>query len=146
MNPKRKIKFYRANGKGTHDIQLAARKLKCNNCGLIYKEFFDTGLLGCSECYGAFREPLSALLLNIHGTDLHVGKLPLGTSAAQAAVGAAVLVTDIEKLLHWKRELGKAVLREDYEYAAALRDKIRLIEDNRPAAGKEPTIAGEPRC
>lgn len=49
---------------------------RCPRCGLEYAQFARTGLLGCSECYDAFRAPLGPALRRIHGAATHVGVRP----------------------------------------------------------------------
>jgi protein arginine kinase activator len=40
----------------------------CETCGLTYREFKESGRLGCTKCYESFREQLSPLLRRIHGS------------------------------------------------------------------------------
>ena len=35
---------------------------KCPNCGLLYREFCEGGLLGCEECYHAFAPAIRAAI------------------------------------------------------------------------------------
>ncbi len=100
--------------------------LQCPHCSMTYDEFKKNGRLGCSECYGAFRSQLTSLLKKIHGASKHSGKQPRNISAApEAAAVPPREMTDLEQL---KQQLQQAVLREDYERAAGLRDQIRAIE------------------
>ncbi len=103
----------------------------CASCGLTYEDFRKYGRLGCSECYTHFRGRLSSLLKKIHGAAHHVGKAPQSVvkepSAAPAATGAA----PIDEL---KKQLQQAVLCEDYEKAAELRDRIRGMEQGGASA------------
>jgi protein arginine kinase activator len=91
----------------------------CKTCGLSYKEFRDTGRLGCSDCYSAFEEQLKPLLRRIHGSNVHTGKSP---SISQ---GAFEKRREIEDL---KVELGRAIESEDFERAAEIRDRIKELE------------------
>ncbi len=94
--------------------------LKCRNCELTWQEFQTSGLLGCSECYESFIEPLKNLLRKMHGSNKHIGTRPVN----QRQTGSA---EDIEKL---RKELARAIQAENYERAAKLRDRIRDIEAN----------------
>jgi protein arginine kinase activator len=96
-----------------------ARAGRCPACGLSYAEFGRTGLLGCPQCYEAFRPQLEPLLRRIHGASRHVGKAP------RRGAGALVKEREVERL---RRELQDAVQREDFERAARLRDRIRDLE------------------
>ena len=48
--------------------------LQCNECGMTYNEFVDTGKFGCSHCYDIFANVLDPVLKNIHGSSNHVGR------------------------------------------------------------------------
>jgi protein arginine kinase activator len=91
----------------------------CEECGMTYPEFRTGGRLGCSHDYDAFREGLVPLLERIHGATQHVGKVPtrMGSSMARE-----------KELIELRRELQKAIQREEYERAAKLRDRIRTLE------------------
>lgn len=92
----------------------------CKACGFSYREFRDTGRLGCPECYQAFREQLKPLLRRIHGSNVHVGKSP------RMSQGIYEKRREIEDL---KVELGRAIESEDFEKAAEIRDRIKDLED-----------------
>ena len=93
--------------------------LRCNICGMTYRDFAKVGKLGCSKCYETFRDRLDPLLRRIHGTDRHVGKIPAKTSEV------VLLRRELESL---KKDLALAVSREEYEKAAEIRDSIRSLE------------------
>ena len=92
--------------------------VKCPSCGFTYQDFKKVGRFGCSECYEAFRKQLDPLLKRIHGTNRHIGKVPLmaGKSTKE--------VKDLQAL---KAELEKAIQTEAFEEAARIRDKIREL-------------------
>ena len=107
--------------------------LKCSTCGLNYEDFRKFGRLGCGDCYVSFKEHLTGLLRKIHGSNRHLGKMPLslvkggpGTGKGVATAPAGLLSSEsIEDL---KRQLYAAIEDEDFEKAATLRDKIRTME------------------
>lgn len=110
-------------------------RLQCTNCGLSYEDFRKFGRLGCSECYSAFRGHLSSLLKKIHGSSHHLGKKPVGRpfvktiGVAKTDTANALKAETIEETLEeLKTKLQEAVLAEDFETAAFLRDKIRHLE------------------
>lgn len=92
----------------------------CTFCGLTFKEFRDTGRLGCPHCWTTFEQHLRGLLRRIHGGTQHVGKvyLPPDPSATERQ----------KRLEGLKRRLERAVAAEDFERAAELRDEIRSLE------------------
>lgn len=92
---------------------------ECENCGLTYREFKNTGLLGCSECYGTFSKYLTAIIKRVQGDCEHEGKIP-------QRIGKGLITEKQVKKL--KQELQKCILEEAYEDAAIIRDKIKLLQ------------------
>jgi len=118
-------------GKQVKDVEKT--KLVCTNCGMNYDDFRKFGRLGCSECYTAFGEQLGTLLRKIHGSSQHLGKVP--GKAGQAAVAAQKNKVVVKKkvndpLQELRDQLQQAIQMEDFEQAAAIRDKIRELEKN----------------
>jgi protein arginine kinase activator len=112
-------------GKQVKDVR--SQKVECPNCGLSYEDFKKFGRLGCSECFKAFQEHLSLLLKKIHGANRHVGKVPTGGTATSPA--AVEVQSEPGGLQQLKEQLQQAILTEDFERAAQLRDKIREKEN-----------------
>lgn len=106
------------NEKITDDI--ATVDLCCNNCGMSWQSFHQKGLLGCKNCYTAFSDKLNILIRRIHGSTKHIGNRP-------ASQRVELDENDIDVL---KKDLEAALIVENYEYAAQLRDRIRDIEAN----------------
>lgn len=95
-------------------------ELKCERCGMTYREFTQKGLFGCSECYNAFSSKMDPLLKRIHGSNEHNGKVPKRR-------GAKLRVKQEIKLL--RKEMQEAIQKEHFEKAAELRDRIHELED-----------------
>lgn len=93
---------------------------RCSNCGSSLSDFRRRGELGCSQCYVEFERELEPLVKRIHRSVEHHGKAP-----RRAADSAQTRRKEIQRL---KGELEQAVAEEQYEKAAALRDKIRALE------------------
>ena len=102
----------------------AAVKNKCPHCGLTYEDFKKIGRLGCSECYTTFKASLAPLLKRIHGSHQHMGKTPDPGHLKEQKVSSKLH----EELEEVKQDLLKAVKKEEFEEAAALRDKIKFLE------------------
>lgn len=102
---------------------------KCPSCGFTYQDFKKVGRFGCGECYEAFRKQLDPLLKRIHGSNRHVGKVPL---TAGKAVKEITVLQSIKEL---KSQLEKAIQTEEFEQAAKLRDRIRELEGPNKAGG-----------
>ena len=90
----------------------------CPTCQTAFSQVTRTGHLGCPACYEAFRDQLQPMLLQIHGRVQHAGRRPLCSEDAQR------LRKRQEELT---RRLEQAIAMEDYETAAALRDRIRSL-------------------
>jgi protein arginine kinase activator len=96
-----------------------ADKQVCPICQITFLEFRNSGRLGCPYDYEVFRDELMPLLENIHGETRHSGKVP-----KRAPRNTQQQTT----LIQLRNELKRAVVAEDYEAAARLRDKIKGIE------------------
>lgn len=95
------------------------KEIVCDVCGMSYEDFKNTGKLGCSNCYRIFEERLKPILNRLHGNVEHVGRIPDRISDN--------IKTDKE-IGDLKEQLSKAIRNEEYEIAAQLRDKIKVLE------------------
>ena len=93
-------------------------QLSCISCGTSYEEFQKSGMVGCSNCYKAFHEPIEALLTRVSGHQQHVGRVPGGKGSALSNK------LEVDRL---KQRLVRAIAEEEYEEAALLRDRIRAL-------------------
>ncbi len=91
----------------------------CSACGTSKMDLREKGRLGCSDCYSTFSVSLEPILSRIHGAVEHRGKLP------HPAASNLDLKNELRRL---QEELQDAVVSENYERAAKLRDKIRHYE------------------
>jgi len=100
---------------------------RCGSCGMTYSGFADSGRLGCAQCYEDFEPHLSPLIKRIQGTDQHEGKMPkrMGGLARQK-----------HELSTFKRQLAAAVISQQFEEAARLRDRIKQMELDLQAGGE----------
>ena len=93
----------------------------CESCGLTFAQFRKDSLLGCPDCYKAFEQPLSTLLERAHeGGSHHIGKVPRRAGAGEQRQAM---------LMRMRKQLNAAVVGEDYELAARLRDDIHRYEE-----------------
>ena len=93
--------------------------VKCDTCGMTYTQFSKVGRFGCSHCYKHFSERLDPLLKRVHGSTVHIGKVP------KRAGGRLKTKREIDQL---KKEMQGRIEREDFESAAELRDRIKELE------------------
>jgi len=131
----------------------AGENLACPRCGFTQADFKKTGRLGCAECYVTFKEGLTGLLKSMHKGSRHVGKTPPGvvptvvtaaaprTSKAGPAKGAGGKAEpaqpDAAQLVKaLQAKLAKAIVAEDFEQAAKLRDEIKglTVSPTQPAS------------
>ena len=91
----------------------------CSNCGRSAEEITKTGVIGCAECYAVFAEQIRGVLDESGVPTRHLGKFPRRLRAFKT------YLVDVARL---KKGLREAVHREDYEKAAAIRDRIRELE------------------
>lgn len=93
----------------------------CPACGLKLSQFRQTGRLGCGRCYQAFAPLVRRVVRQLHGNVRHLGK----TREVLAGMAAGSGVGGLEDL---RARLAEAVRKEEFEQAAALRDRIRQLE------------------
>ena len=96
------------------DQTLFQKQNTCSGCGLTYNEFRSSGLLGCERCYKTFEDDLKIILRRIHGNNKHfITKSDLSLK---------------RKISELREELENAVIKEEFEKAAQLRDQIKNLE------------------
>ena len=108
------------------------KELVCPKCGMSYEDFRKTGKIGCAVCYKTFRHQLLPLLRRIHGASTHSGKIPHRSGSKLE------LKQRVERL---REDLKQAVVQEEYEKAAELRDDIRALETEMEEKGSESDVA-----
>ena len=109
-------------GASTPALKQTPTESICKTCGTTLRDIQSRGKLGCSDCYATFKQILQRPLKEIHGSVAHTGKLP------KRAEKGLRLNYEIDKL---KDELSRAVLDQNFEMAAELRDKIKEMEQQR---------------
>lgn len=97
-----------------------ADSLRCTFCSLSYRDFKTTGRLGCAHCYGVFEVGLRELLRRVHGNSKHAGRKyePPRLETLEKASTLGEL----------RDRLRRAVASEQFELAADIRDRIRVLE------------------
>jgi protein arginine kinase activator len=92
----------------------------CPRCGGSLQDFRESGRLGCPDCYRSFEVPLRDLLRRLHGSTHHVGEryADRETPAPHERRHAAEL----------REQLRLAVETENFELAAEIRDRLRVLE------------------
>ena len=119
-------KQFKASGLKLQDIlevlapKASFARLKCPACGISYLEFRHGGRFGCPTDYEAFQKEIVPLLEKLHhGQTQHVGRVPPQAGEAAGRDGEIVRLS---------LQLNRSVEREEYEKAAALRDRITRLK------------------
>ncbi|HWB41383.1 MAG TPA: UvrB/UvrC motif-containing protein [Gemmatimonadales bacterium] len=113
--------FLAAMGKNLPETEPEPRSGEtCGRCGGTFQDFRESGRLGCPECYRSFEAPLRELLRRLQGSTHHVGE----RYAEQGAAPAEGRVRTSEL----REQLRLAVETENFELAAELRDRLRVLE------------------
>jgi protein arginine kinase activator len=112
-------------GKPAPDLTLtgAGGRGTCPRCGATLHDFRESGRLGCADCWHAFEGPLRDLLRRLHGSTVHMGERYADRAAAPGSNGDARLAQAA-----LREQLRLAVETENFELAAELRDRLRVLE------------------
>jgi protein arginine kinase activator len=92
----------------------------CSRCGGSLQDFRESGRLGCPDCYRSFEIPLRDLLRRLHGSTHHMGERYTDDGAAAPV--------DRKQASDLREQLRLAVETENFELAAELRDRLRVLE------------------
>jgi protein arginine kinase activator len=95
----------------------------CPACAWTAARFRRTNRLGCPHCYAAFRSILLPILGRYHRHVSHLGKRPVHGGGEPSR---------LSEITRTRVALEKAIAREEFETAAALRDRIRELEAQPP--------------
>ncbi len=98
----------------------AAESGRCTFCGATMSDFRTTGRWGCARCYTTFEGSMRELLRRVHGNSRHAGTSYL---APQPTLDEHATI-----LGELKERLRRAIDTEQFELAADLRDRIRVME------------------
>jgi len=114
--------FLAAMGKGTEQSLAPAQDADtCSRCGGSLQDFRESGRLGCPECYRAFEAPLRDLLRRLHGSTHHMGERYADRIDEPVAPNG-------QREADLREQLRLAVETENFELAAELRDRLRVLE------------------
>ncbi len=98
---------------------------QCPVCKSTLSDIKKTGRLGCSECYNIFYNFLLNPIKEIQGSTKHIGKVPAHIKN----------INKIEReIQNLKDLLNQAVQNQEFEKAAELRDRIKLLENDKKEA------------
>lgn len=130
--------------------------LRCPNCGLSFDSYRRNLILGCSDCYDAFRDYLVADLRKFHGDIHHHGRCPEGIEKKHPALddfhkaienesagpvakdekpsptkGAKMIIKDPNRAIQeLQQAMQRAIEIEDFTRAAQYRDQIKELRES----------------
>src|SRR5688572_12565203 len=104
----------------SESVPVARTDETCSRCGASLQDFRESGRLGCPECYRSFEVPLRDLLRRLHGSTHHMGER-YAERDGEAADGK-------QQTAELREQLRLAVETENFELAAELRDRLRVLE------------------
>ncbi len=95
----------------------------CTQCSHTWEEFKLKGVLGCPKCYSAFSEELRKFFAGYQGQIRHdrTNKLSPPTQKTH---------TRSDELISLREKLANAIIKENFEEAAALKKQIYQLETN----------------
>ena len=119
--PKSPSKALEVSALDEHEEALALNEQQCDHCKIKFVDFRNSGRLGCPHDYLVFLAELVPLLESIHGSARHSGKTPRRLPQTRHKQ---------QELAQLRKQLNEAIDKERYEEAAALRDRIRVLEQD----------------
>ena len=93
-------------------------KKKCPVCGTDFNDIRKKNTAGCGNCYREFESYLTRFFNNAAGNSVHCGKYP---------GRIALMVRKKKNRENLQKQLETAIISENYEKAAALRDRIKFF-------------------
>jgi protein arginine kinase activator len=107
----------------------AAREIvaeRCSKCGTTWDRLREDGRAGCAQCYVAFHDRLIEVMNRMQREAQHVGKTPRAAQRRRRRLEHLRTRRD-HRLEMLNRRLQEAISSENYEDAAQLRDKIKIV-------------------
>lgn len=100
---------------------------RCPKCDTTWDRLREDGRAGCAYCYEAFEDKLLEVMEKMQRAPHHVGKIPVALLKRRQRLHDLRKQRD-NRLQMLQNRLKEAVATENYEDAAALRDKIKMVE------------------
>jgi protein-arginine kinase activator protein McsA len=100
--------------------------VRCPKCGTTWDRLKQDGRAGCAQCYSAFSAQLSRVMTRVQRSSQHAGKAPRTAEKRQRRLMHLRARRD-HRLEMLNRRLEQSVAQENYEEAAKLRDKIKIL-------------------
>lgn len=105
-------------GDSVQQKNIGGTAIRCKKCGNSFEDIVRDGRVGCADCYKTFYDKLLPSLKRIHGKVEHSGKFSANVQTETPPENR------LEKL---KEQMNEAVLTQNFELAAKLRDEINEL-------------------
>jgi len=104
--------------------------VRCPVCGTTLDDVTRTGLLGCAACYTSLRDGIMPIIGRVQNRSRHSGRVPVGYEAMKLdkPLEENPEPEDNSPEGRLRAELAEAVAAEEYEKAAVIRAKLRVME------------------
>lgn len=96
--------------------QVKTHTFTCKSCGMSIADFKKNSLVGCADCYRTFLPYLRPIIKRLQSNVIHTGKRPCRQDES---------LKYKQRIEQFESELKIALMQENYEQAAILRDQIR---------------------
>lgn len=102
------------------------RAVRCPKCETTWDRLRQDGRVGCANCYQVFHDQLNEVMDRLQPSSQHTGKAPRAAAKRRRRLQHLRARRD-HRLEMLNARLAKAIAGEDYEEAAKLRDKIKIV-------------------
>lgn len=99
---------------------------RCPKCATTWDRLRQDGRAGCAQCYTVFEEKLTGVMERMQREPQHTGKSPRTAIKRRRRLEQLRTKRD-NRLTMLNSRLQEAVTAENYEEAAQLRDKIKMV-------------------
>ena len=101
--------------------------VRCAKCGTTWDRLREDGRAGCSTCYETFAAQLQDAMQRMSADPQHIGKTPRALTRRKRRLEHLRARRD-NRLAMLRERLERALKSEDFDEAARLRDKIKIVE------------------
>ena len=101
--------------------------VRCAKCDTTWDRLREDGRAGCASCYETFAAQLQEAMQRMNADPQHVGKTPRALTQRKRRLEHLRARRD-NRLAMLRERLERALKNEDFDEAARLRDKIKIVE------------------
>lgn len=112
--------------------QQKMQEVTCPTCKTSYEAFVENSRFGCADCYHVFDLLIGEKIKKLQENDIHTGKRPKIQSKGHktsAFKEGTIEFSQEEEIRQLEEKLRAAVRLEEFEEAAGLRDKLKVLKE-----------------